>query len=92
MWTPAARTQLARDDLPYATCLTDAEWAVVAPFMPKPAKVGRPWARPLRLVFDGVLYVLRTGCAWAPCRTSSRRTGRCIAGSCACPAQARSRP
>lgn len=34
MWTPAARAQLARDRIPYATSLTDAEWAVVAPFMP----------------------------------------------------------
>ena len=65
MWTPAARAQLARDDLPYATCLTDAEWAVVAPFMPGPANAGRPRVWPMRLVFDGVLYVLRTGCAWA---------------------------
>lgn len=65
MWTPAARAQLARDDIPYATSLTDAEWRVVAPFMPLPSKVGRPWAWPMRLVFDGVLYVLRTGCAWA---------------------------
>lgn len=65
MWTPAARAQLARDDIPYATSLTDQEWAVVAPFMPKPAKTGRPWAWPVRLVFDGIQYVLRTGCAWA---------------------------
>ena len=64
MWTPAARAQLARDHLPYATSLTDKEWAVVAPFMPAPSKVGRPWAWPLRLVFDGIQYVLRTGCAW----------------------------
>lgn len=65
MWTPAARAQLARDAVPYATSLTDKEWAVVAPFMPAPAKVGRPRRWPMRLVFDGVLYVLRTGCAWA---------------------------
>ena len=65
MWTPAARAQLARDAVPYATSLTDKEWAVVAPFMPAPAKVGRPRRWPMRLVFDGVLHVLRTGCAWA---------------------------
>lgn len=64
MWTPAARAQLARDHIPYATSLTDAEWAVVSPFMPKPAKTGRPWRWPMRLVFDGIQYVLRTGCAW----------------------------
>ena len=30
----------------------------MAAFMPKPGKVGRPWVRPMRLVFDGMLYVL----------------------------------
>jgi transposase len=64
MWTPAARAQLARDALPYATCLTDAEWALVAPFMPAPAKTGRPRLWPMRLVLDGVLHAPRTGCAW----------------------------
>ena len=65
MWTPAARVQLARGSQPYATCLTDAEWVVVAPFLPDPACTGRPWSWPMRRVVDGILYVLRTGCAWA---------------------------
>ena len=64
MWTPAARAQLARDHIPYATSLTDREWAVVAPFMPAPSRRGRPWAWPVRQVVGGALYVLRTGCAW----------------------------
>ena len=29
-----------------------------------PSSTGRPWRWPLRAVFDGILYVLRTGCAW----------------------------
>ena len=65
MWTPAARAQLARGSQPYATCLTDAEWAVVEPFLPHPARTGRPRSWPMRLVVDAILYVLRTGCAWA---------------------------
>ena len=64
MWTPAARAELARESLPYATCLNDAEWAVLAPLLPAPSSTGRPWRWPLRAVFDGILYVLRTGCAW----------------------------
>ncbi|TXN60079.1 transposase, partial [Methylobacterium sp. WL6] len=64
MWTPAARAELARESLPYATNLSDAEWAVLAPLLPAPSSTGRPWRRPLRAVFDGILYVLRTGCAW----------------------------
>ena len=42
MWIPAADAQFARDDIPYATSLTDAEWAVAAPFMLASAKAGRP--------------------------------------------------
>ncbi len=64
MWTPAARQQLARDHAIYATCLTDAEWALVAPILPAPRTKGRPWRWPLRLVVDAILYVLRTGTAW----------------------------
>src|SRR4051812_39424286 len=64
MWTPAARAELARESLPYATCLNDAEWAVLAPLLPAPSSTGRPWRWPLRSLLDGILYVLRTGCAW----------------------------
>ena len=66
MWTPTACAELARDSLPYATSLSDAESAVLAPLLPAPSSIGRPWRRPLREVFDGILYVLRTGCAWRP--------------------------
>ena len=64
MWTPAARAKFAREHLPYATSLSDAEWALVAPLLPAPATTGRPWRWSLRAVLDGILYVLRTGCAW----------------------------
>jgi transposase len=64
MWTPAARAELARESLPYATCLTDAEWTVIAPLLPTPAETGRPRLWPLRKVLDAILYILRTGCAW----------------------------
>lgn len=64
IWTPAARAELARKSLPYATSLSDAEWAVLAPLLPAPSSTGRRWRRPLRTVFDGILYVLWTGCVW----------------------------
>ena len=54
MWTPTARAQLARGSLPYATCLTDGEWAPVAPFLPVPARRGRPRGWPMRLVLDAI--------------------------------------
>jgi transposase len=66
MWTPAARPsdQLARDPAFYATSLTDTERALVAPFLPAPARTGRPRRWPMRLILDAILYVLRTGGAW----------------------------
>lgn len=65
MWTPAARARLARASQPYAACLTDTEWAVVAPFLPRLARTLRPRSWPMRRMVDAILYVLRTGCAWA---------------------------
>jgi transposase len=49
---------------PCATCLSDAEWALVASFMPAAAEAGRSRRGPLRAVMDAILYVLRTGAAW----------------------------
>ena len=64
MWTPAARAQFARSSDAYATSLTDAEWSVVAPFMPVAARTGRPCRWSMRIIMDAILYVLRTGGAW----------------------------
>jgi transposase len=47
--------------------LTDEQWAVVAPLLPRPRRRadgrGRPWRDP-RDVLDGILWVLRTGAPW----------------------------
>ena len=77
MLSPAIGAQLARDLVAYATSLTDAEWALVAPFLPAPAETGRPHRWPMRAILDAVLYVLRTGCALGrlrlpPCGTDDR--------------------
>ena len=36
MWTPTTRRQHSREGLRYETDLTDAEWALIEPLMPKP--------------------------------------------------------
>ena len=77
MWTPAARAQLARPTEPYATCLTDPEWALAEPFLPPAASRGRRRRWPMRHLLDAMLYVLRTGCALGrlrlpPCGTDDR--------------------
>jgi hypothetical protein len=59
MGTPAARAQLGRDVCPSATSLSDAEWALVAPFLPAPARTGGPRRWPLRALLDAILYGLR---------------------------------
>jgi len=45
--------------------LTDEQWAIIAPLIPKqkPGR-GRPRADDRRTL-NGILYVLKTGCAWA---------------------------
>ena len=43
--------------------LTNEPWAVIEPLIPKPKQMGRPRADD-RTTLNGILYVLKTGCAW----------------------------
>lgn len=43
--------------------LTDAQWAVLEPLLPQPW-TGHPRTRDLRQILNGILYELRSGCAW----------------------------
>src|SRR3712207_5127825 len=63
-WTDPARRQYARPAARYATDLTDAEYALVAPHLPAPNRLGRPREVDLREVVNAILYLLRTGCPW----------------------------
>lgn len=47
----------------YPSDLTDRQWSLIEPYVPPPAKTGRPRTDP-REVLDAIFYVLRTGCAW----------------------------
>lgn len=64
MWTPATRRQHSREQLRYESDLTDAEWAIIAPFMPPAAKTGRPRRWTTREIMNAIFYVLRSGCPW----------------------------
>lgn len=64
MWTPTTRRQHSRDHLRYGSDLTDAEWEIIAPFMPAPARTGRPREWPPREIMNAIFYVLRAGCPW----------------------------
>ena len=62
MWTPTTRQQHSRIVTRYQTDLSDAEWLVIAPHLPKPCATGRPREWPLREIINGIFYVMRAGC------------------------------
>jgi len=64
MWTPTTRRQHSRTGLRYETDLTDAEWAVIEPLMPRPEPRGRPSIWTPREILNAIFYVLRGGIAW----------------------------
>src|SRR5271166_155137 len=48
----------------YATDLTDAAWARVAPVLPAARPGDRPRTTNLCAVLNAIFYLLRTGCQW----------------------------
>ena len=63
-WTELTRPQYERSGGRYASDATDAEWALIAPFLPARRKTGRPRRTDLRDVLDAILYIATTGCQW----------------------------
>jgi putative transposase len=49
---------------PYATDLTDAQWAILEPLVPPSKHGGRPRTVDMREVINTILYLNRTGCQW----------------------------
>jgi putative transposase len=47
----------------YETDLTDEQFALLEPLLPRPKRTGRPPAD-LREVLNAILYLVRTGCQW----------------------------
>jgi transposase len=64
-WTEITREQYDRRRLRYASDCTDEEWALIAPFMPAPSKVGRPRKWRMREIWDAIQYIAAAGCQWA---------------------------
>ena len=48
----------------YSTDLSDPQWRVIEPFMPKPKTRGKKRTVSLREVVNAILYISRTGCQW----------------------------
>jgi len=64
MWTPENRGRYDRSGLRYPSDLTDAEWALVQPFILPIKHKASPAPERLREILNAVLYVLSTGCQW----------------------------
>ena len=60
-WTEVTRPNYDLRSQRYASDSTDAEWALVVPFMPPVSKVGRPRKTDLRAVWDAIQYMAATG-------------------------------
>lgn len=63
-WTGIARREHSREGLRYPSDMTDAEWALAAPFVPAARRGGRPRTADMREVLNAMLYVAASGCAW----------------------------
>ena len=49
---------------PYESDLSDAEWRILEPILPPPAKEGRPRKYDLREIINAIFYQSKTGCHW----------------------------
>ncbi|WP_062345362.1 IS5 family transposase, partial [Novosphingobium sp. CCH12-A3] len=63
-WTGIARREHSREGLRYPSDMTDAEWALSAPFVPPAKRGGRPRTADMREVLNAILYIAASGCAW----------------------------
>ncbi|HJZ16142.1 MAG TPA: transposase, partial [Stellaceae bacterium] len=64
MWTVNTRSEHDREDLRYPSDLTDAEWTILEPLFPLPARTGRRRGWPMREVINAIFFILRGGCPW----------------------------
>ena len=48
----------------YPSDLTSAQWALIAPLIPPAESGGRDREVDMHEIFNGILYLLRSGCGW----------------------------
>ena len=63
-WDEATHEQYSRSRKRYESDVTDEEWEVIIPLLPKPSRKGRLRTTDLREVFDAIHYMLASGCQW----------------------------
>jgi transposase len=64
MWTTENRARYDRSHLRYPSDLTDEEWSLVRPEIPRAKPGGNKRTVDTREVLNGLMYVLSTGCQW----------------------------
>ena len=64
MWTLQNRARYNRDQVRYPSDVTDEEWAEIGLLIPPARRGGRTRTVNIRAVFNGLMYVLSTGCQW----------------------------
>jgi transposase len=64
MWTVQNRARYDRSRLRYPSDLTDEEWALLKPEIPRAKRGGNKRTVDVREVINGLMYVLSTGCQW----------------------------
>lgn len=63
-WTGIARHEHSREGLRHPSDMTDAEWALIMPFVPPAKRGGRPRTADMPEVVNMILYIASGGCAW----------------------------
>src|SRR5579872_791350 len=48
----------------YETDLSDEQWLLISPLIPRPLPGGRPRSTDERRVLEACLYLVKTGCQW----------------------------
>ena len=64
MWTNENRGRYDRSQLRYPSDLTNEEWRLVEPLIPRAKRGGGKRTCDMREVVNGLMYVLSTGCQW----------------------------
>ena len=59
------RGRYDRSKLRYPSDLTDAQWSLIEPLIPRAKRGGNKRTVNVREVVNGPMYVLSTGCQWA---------------------------
>ena len=62
MWTAESRAFVG--DFGAGQALSDEQYALLAPLIPPAKPGGRPRTADMRLLLDGLFYLVRTGCQW----------------------------